>query len=228
LARTIYIRCIYGTFGREITKYTVIYGLFIRFWPTLFTSVAGSGDCSPQLQGLQLSTTSRSLCGTSSRGILVCTIIYRGCIRLWPALFYKQATHRFANSLIGKCWPEPYIYGVYTVFLAGESKIYGHIRCIYTVLANPTHDQMINSSYRSSQLGITSSLKDCNKHTQLHALSITPTAQHIHKNNSKHITSVAGSGDCCPQLQGLRLSLCAPFLQRRHTRFLHCRCVRQT
>jgi len=35
LARTIYIRCIYGNFGREITKYTVIYGVYIWFWPTL-------------------------------------------------------------------------------------------------------------------------------------------------------------------------------------------------
>ena len=35
LARTIFIRCIYGNFGREITKYTVIYGVYIRFWPTL-------------------------------------------------------------------------------------------------------------------------------------------------------------------------------------------------
>jgi len=35
LARTIYIRCIYGVIGREITKYTVIYGAYIRFWPTL-------------------------------------------------------------------------------------------------------------------------------------------------------------------------------------------------
>ena len=35
LARTIYIRCIYGTFGRKISKYTVIYGVYIRFWPTL-------------------------------------------------------------------------------------------------------------------------------------------------------------------------------------------------
>jgi hypothetical protein len=35
LARTIYIRCIYGIFGREMTKYTVIYGVYIRFWPTL-------------------------------------------------------------------------------------------------------------------------------------------------------------------------------------------------
>ena len=35
LARTICIRCIYGIFGREITKYTVIYGVYIWFWPTL-------------------------------------------------------------------------------------------------------------------------------------------------------------------------------------------------
>jgi len=30
-----YIQCIYGIVGREITKYTVIYGEYIRFWPTL-------------------------------------------------------------------------------------------------------------------------------------------------------------------------------------------------
>jgi len=36
LARTIYIRCIYGIFGQEITIYTVTYGVYIRFWPTLF------------------------------------------------------------------------------------------------------------------------------------------------------------------------------------------------
>jgi len=35
LARTIYIRCIYGIFGRETTKYMVMYGVCIRFWPTL-------------------------------------------------------------------------------------------------------------------------------------------------------------------------------------------------
>jgi hypothetical protein len=32
LARTIYIRCVYGIFGREITIFTVIYGVYIRFW----------------------------------------------------------------------------------------------------------------------------------------------------------------------------------------------------
>ena len=34
LARTVYIRCIHGIHGREISKYTVIYGVYIRFWPT--------------------------------------------------------------------------------------------------------------------------------------------------------------------------------------------------
>jgi hypothetical protein len=37
LARAIYIRCVYGIFGRKITKYTVIYGVYIQFWPTLHT-----------------------------------------------------------------------------------------------------------------------------------------------------------------------------------------------
>jgi len=35
LARTIYIRCTYGIFGLEITKYTVYIYTYIRFWPTL-------------------------------------------------------------------------------------------------------------------------------------------------------------------------------------------------
>jgi len=34
LARTLYIRCAYGIFDRGITKYTVIYGVYIRLWPT--------------------------------------------------------------------------------------------------------------------------------------------------------------------------------------------------
>jgi hypothetical protein len=31
----IYVRCKYGVLGREITKYMVIYGEYIWFWPTL-------------------------------------------------------------------------------------------------------------------------------------------------------------------------------------------------
>jgi hypothetical protein len=36
LARTIYIRCIHSIFGREVTEYAVVYGAYIRSWPTLF------------------------------------------------------------------------------------------------------------------------------------------------------------------------------------------------
>ena len=39
LARTIYIRCTYGIFGLEITKYTVHIYVYIRFWPTLCVCV---------------------------------------------------------------------------------------------------------------------------------------------------------------------------------------------
>ena len=42
LARTIYIRFIYGIFYREFTKYTVIYGEYIRFWPTLYVMCTGA------------------------------------------------------------------------------------------------------------------------------------------------------------------------------------------
>ena len=35
MAKTIYIRCIYGIFGKEIIKYLVINGAYIGFWPTL-------------------------------------------------------------------------------------------------------------------------------------------------------------------------------------------------
>ena len=34
-ARTIYIRFMYGISGRKIATYTAIYGVYIRFWPTL-------------------------------------------------------------------------------------------------------------------------------------------------------------------------------------------------
>ena len=33
-------RCVYGILGREITKFMVIYGVYIRFWPTLNTLYA--------------------------------------------------------------------------------------------------------------------------------------------------------------------------------------------
>jgi len=39
-----------------------------------------------------------------------------------------------------------YVYGVYTVILAGKHQIYGHIQRIYTVLANPKYLQLSRGS----------------------------------------------------------------------------------
>jgi len=40
----------------------------------------------------------------------------------------------------GYGWPEPYIYTVYIRYSwQGNHQIYGHIRCIYTFLASPSH-----------------------------------------------------------------------------------------
>jgi hypothetical protein len=36
---TVYTR--YGIFGREVTKYTAIYGVFKQFWPTLIIECVG-------------------------------------------------------------------------------------------------------------------------------------------------------------------------------------------
>ena len=54
------IRCVHDIFGREITEYTVIYGVYIRFWPTLqvlwleMLGVGGGGQ--RQLRFFMLST----------------------------------------------------------------------------------------------------------------------------------------------------------------------------
>jgi hypothetical protein len=40
----LYIRWVYGNFGREITKYTVIYGAYIRFWPALLINIMSAAS----------------------------------------------------------------------------------------------------------------------------------------------------------------------------------------
>ena len=45
LARTGVYLYLYGIFGREITKYTVIYDVYIRFWPTLLICILDPPSC---------------------------------------------------------------------------------------------------------------------------------------------------------------------------------------
>jgi hypothetical protein len=52
LARTIYMQCIYGIFGRDITTYTVIYGVYIQFWPSLCMCFKCRGPCAPNITAL--------------------------------------------------------------------------------------------------------------------------------------------------------------------------------
>jgi len=50
LAITIYIRCICSIFSREITIHMVIYGVYIRFWPTLNMQVWNTQHCTAKIQ----------------------------------------------------------------------------------------------------------------------------------------------------------------------------------
>jgi hypothetical protein len=38
----IIIRCIHGIFGKEITKYIVVYGVDMRLWPTPYIGISRS------------------------------------------------------------------------------------------------------------------------------------------------------------------------------------------
>ena len=40
----VYTVCIYGIFSREMTIHAVIYGVHIRFWPTLHIQYFGQGN----------------------------------------------------------------------------------------------------------------------------------------------------------------------------------------
>ena len=77
LARTIYIQCIYGIFGREITRYTVIYGVCIRFWPTLYISNVCSVSCQYQCQGRKWSFAKYCVCVVCvCARVVVCVCVF--------------------------------------------------------------------------------------------------------------------------------------------------------
>ena len=44
---TTYIRCVYIIFGRKITRYTVMYCVYIRFWPNLVVQQQLYRRCTP-------------------------------------------------------------------------------------------------------------------------------------------------------------------------------------
>jgi len=79
---TIYIQFVYGSFSREITKYTVIYSVDIQFWPTLY--IYNSGQLHNHVQhlqqwtwlGLAITIYIRCIYGIFGREIIEYTVIY--------------------------------------------------------------------------------------------------------------------------------------------------------
>ena len=100
LARTIYIRCIYSVFGREITNYTVIYSAYIRFWPTLCMY----GVCSQ----LWPTLFTYGVCIHNSGQPVHIWCVY---LRLWPTLFtYGVCIHNSGQPVhiwcvYSRLWP---------------------------------------------------------------------------------------------------------------------------
>ena len=94
LARTIYIRCIYAIFGGEITKYTVIYGVYIRFWPTLRISDEISA-CN-----IKYHVYTRRRNPWRRRNSCI-KYLYTPCIWFWPTLniLYSCTPHSHSYSI---------------------------------------------------------------------------------------------------------------------------------
>jgi len=121
LARTPYIRCIYGIFGRETCKYAVIYGGCIRR-PTLSVLLT-------TLFPVQPCTSHLSTAFQTKNVLRVNTVYYP---LSYPTL-QLPPEHRFLDQTFGQ---NP-IYTVHIRYLwQGNLQICGHIQWMYTT-ANP-------------------------------------------------------------------------------------------
>ena len=85
-----YIRCIHGVFGREITKYMVIYGVYIRSWPTRLMIRVGQNHTFIGIYGVY----TEFLAGKSPfiRSYTVC-IYGPGQPYLWTYSYLKHKEH---------------------------------------------------------------------------------------------------------------------------------------
>ena len=55
---------------------------------------------------------------------------------MWARTIYLYV---YTHTVYIRYWANP-IYGVHTVFLAGNHHTYGHVQCVYTVLASPRNE----------------------------------------------------------------------------------------
>ena len=127
----IYIRCICNVFGREITKYTVIYVAYTRCTYTVPIYGARIRSYTLRIHGAHIRCTytvhiyghircvyTVHIYGANIRSYTL--RIHGAHIRFWPTLVMSHEASR--------------IYMVYMQYVWQDNhQIYGHIRCVYTV-----------------------------------------------------------------------------------------------
>jgi len=147
LARTIYIRCISGFFGTEITKYTVIHGANIWFWPTLnirsyWVHTYGFGQ--PYIYWVHVYGTYWVHTYGFGQPYIYCVHVYG---TYWVHTYGFGQPYIYWVHVHGTYWVHTYGFGqpyIYWVHVYGTYWVhtYGHIGYIHTVLANPTNELM--------------------------------------------------------------------------------------
>ena len=127
----IYIRCVYGIIGREITKHTVMYGVYIRFWPTLHLQVTKIQWHVHTLEHACVHTHAcnarRRLCSGEREGHVVCHLLpvhpcgicsglHHGCVGLarwartdciwcfWAAMSRACLVGQMARAVCVRCF----------------------------------------------------------------------------------------------------------------------------
>ena len=147
-----HIQCTYGVHGRETTKYTVIYGVYKRFWPTLDTHKARLYDLlyrTAQSGRPRKSIQQRVVRNNFKRRSSDSQLLSRTHTQVIIQLSQTNAHGTFAALSWCSCSQhkcrdgQNHVYTVYKrYFWQGNHQINGHIRCIYTVVANPTQMQV--------------------------------------------------------------------------------------
>jgi hypothetical protein len=116
-----------------------MYGVFIRFWPTLLICIAES--LSKQNKRLPPDVTRVGQNRIYTPYMTVCMVISLPKI-LYIHRIYRVGQNRIYTPYMTRVGQNP-IYMVHIRYIwQGNHQIYGHIRCVYTVLANPIYDRM--------------------------------------------------------------------------------------
>ena len=177
----IYIRCIYGIFGREITKYTVIYGVYIRFWPTLHVSHL---SCLLILSAL-ISTHTYI---PASRLTLVCI---QGAIEGHILGTFEDRAHLgFLSAFSGTFSITSYVHTGHTSYVHTGHTSYVHTR--HTSYVHTGHTSYVHMGHTSS--GHTSYV-----HTGHTSYAHTGHTSYVHTGHTNLLSLVCHAHCCSPK-----------------------------